>query len=372
MRKLTDTPSYYLKFIRNLLLIIVFVMILFLIHQLSTLLLPLILALLVVMFLFPVIESLQKIKIPRWVILPVLAILFFGILFAITLIIINTGREIFQNQDYFVERFLKRVDNTLYLINSQTDLSLDRKQVLDYLKETLNRAAITNLARDAAVEVGHFSSSLLIFTIYFIFLLMGISNYKRYLHFVGGDRTDLVESVEMIQRTLSTYIVIKTIISLVTAVAATLICVFFGIKFALFWGFVTFILNFIPTIGSIIATFPPVIMAFIQYDSLYPTLFIFLSLWAMQMVIGNFLDPLIMGDRLRLNTITVIFGMVVWGVIWGIPGMFISVPLMVIIKTVMEKSETWSFIARAMTSSGKEKRTPKKNRPDHNKVAVQP
>lgn len=372
MRKTPETPSYYLKFIRNLLLIIVFVMVLFLIHQLSTLLLPLILALLVVLLLYPVIESLQRIRIPRWVILPVLAVLTMGVLFAVGLIVATTLREIIQSQDYFVSRFLQRVDGTLRLINGQTELSLDREQVLTYLKEVLDPSTITNIARDAAVWLGHFSSSLLIFIIYFIFLLMGVSNYKRYLRFVGGERTELVETVEMMQKTLSTYIGIKTAISLATGILATLVCLFFGIKFALFWGFVTFILNFIPTIGSIIATAPPIIMAFIQYDTLYPALFIFLALFSIQMIVGNFLDPLIMGDRLRLNTITVIFGMVVWGVIWGIPGMFISVPLMVIVKAVMEKSDTWSFIARAMTSSGKEKTPFRRRKPQHAAEPPQP
>jgi predicted PurR-regulated permease PerM len=71
----------------------------------------------------------------------------------------------------------------------------------------------------------------------------------------------------------------------------------------------------------------------------------------MQFLIGNLLDPMIMGDRLRLNTITVIFGLLFWGFIWGVPGMLLSVPLMVIIKLILEKSETWSMIARAMGSS---------------------
>ena len=146
---------------------------------------------------------------------------------------------------------------------------------------------------------------------------------------------------------------IKVIVSSSTGIIAGLVCMAFGVKFAVFFGFLTFLLNFIPSIGSIIATIPPVLMAMIQFDTFQRPILILIILGLVQMTIGNFIEPKIMGDRLRLNTVTVIFGLVFWGIIWGIPGMLLSVPLLVILKLILEYSDTLSVVARIMGSHTK-------------------
>ena len=199
-----------------------------------------------------------------------------------------------------------------------------------------------------AKGVGSFGGSFFMFLLYYIFLLSGVSGYHDYLRWVAGDNTHLLDTVEVTQRTISHYIGLKTLISGVTGIIATIICLLLGIRFAVFWGFMTFVLNYIPSIGSVIATIFPVTMAFIQFDTLQRPILLLILLWGTQLTIGNFIDPKLMGSRMRLNTVTVIFGLVFWGYIWGVPGMLISVPMMVIIRLLLERTEDMAILARVM------------------------
>jgi predicted PurR-regulated permease PerM len=122
----------------------------------------------------------------------------------------------------------------------------------------------------------------------------------------------------------------------------------FGIKFAVFWAFLAFIFSYVPNIGSTLSTILPILMAVIQLDSIESLLIFAILLVAMHFVMGNVVEPIIMGNRLRLNTLTVLFGLVFWGYIWGIPGMILSVPLLVIMKIILERYPEVSIIGRVM------------------------
>jgi predicted PurR-regulated permease PerM len=180
-------------------------------------------------------------------------------------------------------------------------------------------------------------------------LLAGIANYKEFLIYVGGYKQEAVlNEYENLQKSVNSYIVIKTLISIATGLLTFIFAEIFGIQFSLFWGFIAFIFNFIPNIGSIAGVLLPVTMSVIQLDSFHQILTFSVLLIVMQFIMGNFIEPIIMGNRLRLNTPTVLIGLVFWGYIWGIPGMILSVPLLVIIKIILEKYPEYSMIARLM------------------------
>jgi predicted PurR-regulated permease PerM len=188
------------------------------------------------------------------------------------------------------------------------------------------------------------------FMIYYLILISGATGYKAYMDYVTGpDKdSDTGEVWKLTQESITAYMGLKTLISLVTGVIAGLICWVFGLQFALFWGFLAFILNYIPSIGSMLATIIPLFMAIIQFNTFGLIIGLGICLGASQFVIGSVIDPMIMGNRLRLNTVTVIFGLVFWGYIWGIPGMLLSVPMMVMVRLLVERSDDFAIIARIM------------------------
>ncbi|HDL18350.1 MAG TPA: AI-2E family transporter [Bacteroidetes bacterium] len=126
----------------------------------------------------------------------------------------------------------------------------------------------------------------------------------------------------------------KTLISLATGLIATIILIVFGVDFAVVWGMLTFLLNYIPNIGSIIATAPPILVAFLQFDSFLRPLWITVLLLLVQMAMGNIIEPKFMGKSLDLSPLVVILFLIFWGFLWGIVGMILAVPIAATIKIV--------------------------------------
>jgi AI-2 transport protein TqsA len=335
--------------IRNMLVIFLFVLIIYLLSVLSSILLPLVFALLFAIIFQPLVIYLSEKKIPKWLILPAIAIISLSILTGIALVISSTTQQIIEVQDYLLNQLNYKAQNSIDWFNSLFGLNYNAEMITDEIFSGIDTEWISSTAGGIAKGLGSFAGSFALFALYYILLLSGMSNYKRYITYVGGDDgSQLLKQYENIQRSIYSYIIIKTLISLITGILAYIICVSFGIKFAIFWAFLTFLFNYIPSIGSITATIFPVLMAIIQFDSVKKILLILVLLGTIQFLMGNFFEPMIMGNRLRLNTPTVIFGLVFWGYIWGVAGMILSVPLLVILKIILERFPAFSIVGRIM------------------------
>jgi predicted PurR-regulated permease PerM len=113
-----------------------------------------------------------------------------------------------------------------------------------------------------------------------------------------------------------------------------------------------FILNFIPNIGSFLATIFPALLALVQFDTLTPFLIIVSGITAIQITVGNFIEPNLMGRSLNISPLIVILSLVIWGTIWGIPGMFLCVPITVIVMIILNRFEGSRWIALALSKTG--------------------
>lgn len=335
--------------IRNILLIFLFITIIYLLSALASILLPLILAFLMAMVFQPLIMFLRKKKIPKWLVFPTISIISLGILSGIALIISETTQQIISQQDYMIEKLSVKALNIIDWGNQVFHLNYNAETITDEIFSQIDTDWISSTVGGIAKGLGSFAGSFSMFALYYILLLAGMSEYKRYVQYVGGDNgAQVLKEYENIQHSIFSYIVIKTMISLGTGILAYIICISFGVKFAIFFAFLTFMLNFIPSIGSIVATIFPVLMSIIQFDTIQPILFLALLLGTVQFLMGNVFEPMIMGNRLRINTLTVLFGLVFWGYIWGIAGMILSVPLLVMIKIILERFPAFSVVSRIM------------------------
>lgn len=192
-------------------------------------------------------------------------------------------------------------------------------------------------------------------TLYLIFLLLEHRAFHQKLHKIFGKK----EHAEKLERILSniyqqikTYLKIKTLLSLLTASLSYTLLHYFMVDFALFWSFLIFILNFIPTIGSIIATALPLTIFLLQFGDI--RLFIALSilLISVQIFIGNIIEPRLMGRSFNLSGLVLILSLFFWGQIWGIAGMFLSVPIAVIAKIIFANFQATRSIAILLSESG--------------------
>ena len=135
------------------------------------------------------------------------------------------------------------------------------------------------------------------------------------------------------------------------------------------WGVLTFLLNFIPTVGSIIATIPPVVMAIIQFSpGLFKPVMVLVSLAAIQLTIGNIITPKVMGDKLGVSPVVILLSLLLWGMIWGIPGALLSTPIISIIKIVCENIPVLHSIAILIGSGESVRKLPDVKAPEVSEV----
>ncbi|MFZ0390139.1 MAG: AI-2E family transporter, partial [Calditrichia bacterium] len=173
---------------------------------------------------------------------------------------------------------------------------------------------------------------------------------KVQLAFPTQTATRIAAVLKNINRQIQKYLITKTLISLTTGILFGVALTLFDVEFALIWGLLAFLLNFIPNIGSIIATVLPLSIAFIQDTNFGHLFWIALVLIGIQIVVGNLLDPRIVGRSLNLSPLVVLFSLMFWGWIWGIVGMFLAVPISVIIKIIFENIESLRFISVLMST----------------------
>lgn len=173
-----------------------------------------------------------------------------------------------------------------------------------------------------------------------LLLLMEGNRFKEKIISAFGTRTMILESLEQIGKDLQRYIALKTAVSFLTGAMVFLFLSLIGLDFALLWGALAFALNFIPNIGSIVATIPPILLAIVQFhDSPSYAAAVLGGLSAVQIGIGYFIDPRVMGKGLHLSTLVVFLSMLLFGWLWGVVGVLLAVPLAVSMKVVFMHQE---------------------------------
>ncbi|MDR1916589.1 MAG: AI-2E family transporter [Synergistaceae bacterium] len=196
--------------------------------------------------------------------------------------------------------------------------------------------------------------TLVMVMVFLIFMLLEspyIDNRVR-MAFKGENGEKISSVADKIVRQISKYLRTLTMISLATGFFVWLALYMLGVDFALPWGILAFFLNFIPTLGSIAASIPPILIAIVQfYPDMIPAVLTFLALIAIQFTIGNILTPKIMGDALDLSPIVILISLMFWGIIWGISGALISVPITAMIKIICENIKPLNFMAVLMSSA---------------------
>ncbi len=192
----------------------------------------------------------------------------------------------------------------------------------------------------------------LMILIYLIIILANMYNYEKWLLYLGGDKNGngLHNVVNNWIEDLRVYIKVKALVSLITGILFGGICYLFGVDFALFFGFLAFILNFIPQVGSLIATIFPVLLGFLEIDSL-PMVGVFASiLMAVQLLMGTFVEVKYIGKSFAMSTLVVFVNLIFWGYLWGVAGIILSVPIIVLFKNITHHLDENSMIARLLSS----------------------
>ena len=224
------------------------------------------------------------------------------------------------------------------------------------LGELFDRISLADTLSSLAAAAASVVSVAGIVLIYAGFLFVEQVRFRRKLAIIlgaGGHPAQVLAVLDRIDRDIRVYIRIKTTLAVATAAFAYTVMASVGVDFAAFWAVMVFFFYYIPTVGSILAIAAPAVLALVQFDHLTPFLIVLLVFGTIQIVTANVIEPTIMGRTLNLSPLVVIVSLVVWGTIWGVVGMFLCVPIMVVALIVLAQFETTRPLAVLLSADGR-------------------
>jgi AI-2 transport protein TqsA len=199
------------------------------------------------------------------------------------------------------------------------------------------------------------AGNVLIIIIYVAFMLVEEKFFQKKLNLQVANthqRETIAVMINQITQSIRRYISVKTQMSLLTGVLSYLVLLLFGIDFPVLWAFLIFLLNYIPYIGSFFATLFPALFAVFQFQSFLMFVWVFLTIEMIQLLVGNIIEPKVMGRTLNLSPLGVLLALTFWGAIWGVLGMFLSVPITSVMVLTLSRFESTRFIAIWLSETG--------------------
>ena len=334
------------KVVAAALIIIVIFVVGVVLQQAKPVLFPFFLAIFLSFVLSPILDFLTRKKIPRAISILFIVIFSFFIIYLLGLLFYSSGKT-------FASEFPKygqKIGSILASIQEQLKLTFPKLESVGWV-EQLDINRIGGFLLSSLGPFFSFIALLFLVFIFLIFILAGRGNIKVKIEksFNKERSSQIIDVIQKIDNQIQKYLAIKTIVSFVTGVLATVVLMIFGVDFAIVFGFFTFILNYVPNIGSIIATALPLTVAVFQFETLWPAFWILIILGLIQMIIGNFIEPRVMGEGLGLSTLVVLFFLFFWGWMWGIAGMILAVPTAATIKIVCDNIPPLSFVGELMS-----------------------
>ncbi len=315
----------------------------------ESVLLPLFISFFIFLLFNPMLNRMQKLKIPRYLgVVIVMVILLVSFAFATWFFFFSVDRLV-QRLPMYIKRFAV-IDTWLA---EQLDLE-SGTSFLSILKFDWAGIILSSLSSVSGRAISIVSRAALIY-IFVLFLLLERQSLipKLKVAIPNGKGMKVAVMFERVNRQISRYLLLKTLISVATGVLFYLSCLATGLDFALIWGVLAFIFNFIPSIGSIIITLMTLVMALLQFFPNWANiLYVAILMVSIQMVLGNILDPRIQGIQLNLSPFIILTSLTLWGYIWGIAGMFLAVPIMSILQIVFANVKSLKPLA-VLVGSGR-------------------
>jgi predicted PurR-regulated permease PerM len=303
----------------------------------QTLVVPFLLAVFLAVVSVPFMRWLQSKRVP--LVLAILSTVLVAIGMIATLVFV-LGRSLNQFSDVapqYQTRLQALMDSLVSLL-SGWGVPTEAWESLDLLP-----VGLFDVLGGALSALASFASNTFLVLLAVIFILTEAAGFSAKLQVAFGS-TAQFGSLERMTRQVQNYLMIKTAISAATGTVVGLWVAALGLDFALLWGLMAFLLNFIPNLGSIIAAVPAVLFALIQLGpgsaAVIAVGYVFVNI-----VFGNFIEPMLMGRRLGLSTLVIFMSLVFWGWVWGPVGMLFSVPLTMVVKIALKNTQEFRWVA---------------------------
>jgi len=222
-------------------------------------------------------------------------------------------------------------------------------------QELMAQINLQRLFGSLLASLGSILVTFVVVFLYATFLLVERAAFETKLANLSDDPKRVArirEVIETINRRIGSYLALKTLLSILLGAVSWVVMALFGLEFALLWAVLAAFLNFVPYIGSVLGVVFPVLMAIVQFPDLGVILTLLVALSTVQFLIGNFLDPYVMGNSLNLSPFAILISLAVWSELWGIPGAFLAVPITAIVTIVFSEFPGTRPVAVLLSKSG--------------------
>lgn len=264
-----------------------------------------------------------------------------------TTTLLSSQAELMSDYSQLYEQNFEKMVSSVY-----SQLGLKPESGLGSLIEHLDLGLLIGWIGEALSGV---FSNLILTIMFTLFLLSEEKRLPLKLSRLTGNPKKMRELEQVssnIIRSIQTYVTAKSILSAATGISTYVILELSNTHFAPLWGVVAFLLNFIPNVGSVIAVLIPSVFALLQFGDLAYVMLLATGLGGVQFIIGNVIEPSYLGKQLNLSPFLVLFSLTLWGAIWGLVGMFLAVPMMVLTSLVCQHIQGLEWISRLLSSDG--------------------
>ncbi len=223
-------------------------------------------------------------------------------------------------------------------------------------QDVMARINLQRLFTALLASLGSILVTFVVVLLYATFLLLERRYFETKLANLSDDPARVARIrhvIVAINRRIGSYLALKTMLSVLLGLVSYAVMRFYGLEFAALWAVLTAFLNFVPYIGSALGVIFPVLMTVVQFEDLGIVLSMLLALAMVQFVIGNFIDPYVMGSSLNLSPFAILASLAVWTELWGVPGAFLAVPITAILTIVLSEFPGTRPIAVLLSKSGR-------------------
>jgi predicted PurR-regulated permease PerM len=292
----------------------------------------------------PLMRWLSKKKVPKAVsIIIVVVLIIAGLKIGAELVQISS-REILNSETDFFVKAEEKFDALLLTAQKTFGFQIENKQSV--IKEFIHTENIS-----VTIDFIRRTTTMILMTAFFVVLWLAESiNIQKVMNTVIlKQKHTSVKTFVKIEKDLITFIKVKFLVSAATGIGTGLACLFFDVSFPIFWGLFAFLINFVQMVGSIITVVLLSIFAFIELDPTSTLFFFIISITGVQVLFGSILEPIFMGKSFSLNVITVLVMLMLWGYIWGVPGLIMSIPITVFLKIMLEQFPNTKVISNLLS-----------------------
>ncbi|MBD0403963.1 AI-2E family transporter [Flammeovirga sp. EKP202] len=247
-----------------------------------------------------------------------------------------------------------KYDDNLMMIEQQIN-NFFNIDITSHFNKMIGDFNFTTLLKNVLSSITGLFGNTFTIVLYMIFILFEEAAFGKKIEQIYPNKEEYNNAMKMITRigkTVSSYLTLKTMVSILTGGLSYVVLLIMGVEAPFFWASIIIYLNFIPTIGSLIATLFPAFFTIIQFGDFSAGLIVLVAVGTIQVIVGNIIEPKIMGNTLNISGLVVLLALSFWGSIWGVWGMILSVPITVLMIIIFAEFDSTRAVAILLSENG--------------------